>query len=554
MVSHVCKYEGCFGKKSVEAIKKLKAAPWLESHIANQPLDMMMYLVKKGNKNLVGFILRNKTPERIARKVAENFVTLLKKYDSQLKGQRKKKKTSGSSSEDFAFKDMLFADQMAFSEVFAENVDFDYDHIFRSDKFVQLGRRDVSSYYIKPKELIRHDRIKVLNTKKGIILDFHANDMPGIAAREAGEAAHHIFVARKHHDLLSDKSNSYKTKLSYGKIYKEIYTRALKFFNASTFVSIEPTIFDYSDLEEPSEKAKYLANLRRRIADRLDFKQEDIEKFLHKYASLAERNSGQEKVHERMKNAMVRRYGGKDKFYKMRKKIEGTLYNALACHFLDLHMLLSDDSSRFFDYSVAGVNLGVSIKTSVSSTLKNLDFLSKLHFSLYNGTVYGRLLKKEKESIDAIKKDIEQLDKEYEDYLAFKEETIEKASQNPNYKKIRDFYFESLADFRKTDYNIASTHSDYASLTSQKTEVRLIMRIHRLELQYKLFNALKLKGKPTEKELSDFADQLIKDKNVIDSFYQATEKSLPEEIKSMYLQQKERFEGCVEANHQPGFS
>jgi hypothetical protein len=94
---------------------------------------MMMYLVKKGNKNLVGFILRNKTPERIARKVAENFIELLKKYDSQLKGQRKKKKSSGSSSEDFAFKDMLFADQMAFSEVFAENVDFDYDHIFRSD-------------------------------------------------------------------------------------------------------------------------------------------------------------------------------------------------------------------------------------------------------------------------------------------------------------------------------------------------------------------------------------------------------------------------------------
>jgi hypothetical protein len=378
--------------------------------------------------------------------------------------------------------------------------------------------------------------------------------MPGIAAREAGEAAHHIFVARKHHDLLSDKTNSYKTKLSYGKIYKEIYTRTLKFLNASTFVSIEPTMLEYSALEEPSEKAKYLANLRRRIVDRLDFKQEDIEKFLMKYASFKKRNSGQEKVHERMKNVMIKRYGGKNKFDKMRKNIDGTLYNTLACHFLDLHRLLNDDSSRFFDYNVSGVNLGLSIKTSVLSTLKNLDFLSKLHSAFYNGTVYGKLLKKEKEAFTSVKSEIEQLADRYETCLVLKGKTLEKASQNPNYKKINDLYYESLAKFHKIDYKITSTHSDYASLTSQKTEVILIMRIHRLELQYKLYNTLKLKGKPTEKELSDFADQLVKDKNVIDSFYQAAEKSLPEEIKSMYLQQKEHFEGCVEANHQTGFS
>ncbi|MBW2999719.1 hypothetical protein KY339_03525, partial [Candidatus Woesearchaeota archaeon] len=240
-----------------------------------------------------------------------------------------------------------------------------------------------------------------------------------------------------------------------------------------------------------------------------------------------------------------------NKFPKIRDNIEGTLYNALACHFLDLHRLLNDDSTRFFDYNVSGVNLGLSIKPSVSHTLKNLDFLSKLHFAFYCGTLYDRLLKKEKEAIDSIKSDIELLDKEYEKYLAFKGETLEKAPQNPNYKKISTLYFESLADFHKIDYTIASTHSDYASLTSQKTEVRLIMRIHRLELQYKIYNILKLKGKPTEKELSDFADQLVKDKNVIDSFYQAAEKSLPEEIKSMYMQQRERFESCVEANLQP---
>ncbi|MBI4150031.1 hypothetical protein HY488_01360 [Candidatus Woesearchaeota archaeon] len=544
--AHVSDYASIFGPKAKKHVALLRAAEALDPHIAEQPLDMTAYLRKaltNRSTYVDGIFIRNKSADRLARKVAQNIVDGMQRYD-EAKHEAKQKKRSGEIDPEavsICYKDFLVTDQLAFLLLFGEGIPLQYDFMFTDGMgFRQLEKIDASTAKIQPDFPVHQHRLKIFFQREAYTFDLHVDDLASFLAMQYGKTAHHRMVYQQHTQALSNPK--------YGHLYRHVYERAYRFFRACEFPKIEPKLFAvYADTSV--ERQKTLTQLRQRILERIDYQSDDVNKLvtaLTPDTSITRKREQERQLQEaeqRLLHKFERRFD--NRFSRLKTELEFPIYQALIGHGYALSETMQRGSESLFEYG-SFFSPQVKIRHQPEELLQHANFLAKLYWLFYkDDPIKMKFVEQQRNAISAYHAGLTFLIAEQEPYFKALNEAIDYLDDK-GYEPtmVREQYREVSKLFDAANKAIASSHTPYNPLASLKLEVRMRMGTHLLHFQNLAWREITKLMQDTEDTPMDgnLYGLFIAFRNRMDTFFYACKTRLSTQVTEMYLKEREQLD------------
>jgi len=561
---------------SAEYRRRLKAAKKLDPHIAQQKLDMHMHLAPEKNTCLMaGGIIRRKSVERAARKVAETFVDALKKYEAYQRGKRSSKNKYPLFN--LTYKDILLTDMVAFSVMGLDSLPScgDYFEILdllpiefadqTNDKIKVLNPEDPNHCckmrisVAKPDKegtsSAQQHRIKLYSSKLGRIFDFHSDTLTGIIDRAFGVSAHHIMVHARHMDSLKESKKPKGSKITYGQMYEAIYERAKSFFSAMP-VCLDEKVSEYINTGSSKRRTTLRGRLRRdalrplKLLNHADW-------FLREYADKKERRVLTKRSAGKIRESLADYIGlpDADKFKAVKQRARPVVWRATTCYLFELEATVADSAS-IFDYNIAnGSNISVSVNKHLTTLIDNLNLFTRLHDVLYfRPDPEAPLLDDEKSRFRQIRNDVNDLMVYYTAFVRDKQQVLGSYSKRKKHDSasVIDDY-ETLCDMYigLTNKIEIMKETSHAAVIKAKSDMLLVLGSHMLEAQSKLYGIMEsgstVRGNEKDDILLRMRQAMYTVKNRIRHFYQAAQERFSVPVRTAYEKQVLDFKRKVPA-------
>jgi len=538
---HLGEHGRLFDRETREQAGKLRAGK-LEAHLSNQPLDMVTYLrttPMAARWVFDGMIVRAKSADRLARKVAQKWINIWAKYDG-VKRKRQGEVPLGDLA--VSYKDFLVTDQLAFILFFGKETSFAHDFIFGENMgFRQLEMQDTSTLKIRPKAGTRLRRIKLIHEREAFILDMHVDDLASFIDMQYGESPHSIMVHKQHTDALNGP---------YCRSYRRIYEQAYRFFLACDMPSVKPELFDLYIAERPARQ-KTLTSMREPILRRIDYRVDDIARLaglLRPDSSLKVRKD-QDRIAEnrrKLKREFSKRFDSK-RLADITRELEMPLYETVVGHAYALEDMLREGASVMFDYDPLA--LSVDVRHQATELVQHTESMMRLHDFFYAETPQAGYLDRQRRFIEEAVADVRfLLERQTPVFEALQAaySSLEEHGYTP--ARADREYRHALEAFDQANRTISETDTPYNSIASLKLDVRILLASHVIEFQTGILQQMerqRAEGKDVEMD-GDSLSMLRSFRNRVDSIAYGCMGRLSEAVREAYLQRREQFDKLVE--------